>query len=300
MSLKSKLKRYFKRSFFILPIIITIFYCMFSVPVSAEGSYEALPITVTKVWTNHVEDNAFSQWDDNYYFIRIPYNSYKNQFASLWTVNNDDTTNYYSYKFKFQFLNMEPSDFTLTFNGVTYEVLHYSDDVTSYYYVDVHDIRLNNPNARLDLSFSFKSAASGSIYFQAFYQYSDINPVIDNQNENTDKIIDNQNSNTDEITNGWDTDQSADIEGLDDYLESESAILDDVISGSEESRQKVSDNFLASIVRGSTGLTAISVMFADFLESRVLDFGVLVYFSLGLGVLPLIAGASINLIRRSK
>lgn len=217
-----------KKILIVIPII-AILICSICLPVSADSSYEALPITVTKVWTNYVDDNTYTQWDTNYYNIKIPYYSGKNAFASLWTVNNDDTTNYYNYKFKFRFMNMEPTDFTLSFNGVTYEVQKMVvDEWETYYYVDIHDIKLKNPDSRLDFGFSFTNASDAAIYFQAFYQYSDLNPVIDNQNENTDKIIENQNSNT-----------QAEIEA---DKENTQAIIDNQNQLAEQEKQEVADS----------------------------------------------------------
>lgn len=289
-----KVRRFIKK---FVPILVTcaLIGALLCLPVSAEDSYVALPITVTKVWTNHVEDNTYTQWDTNYYNIKIPYNSGKNAFASLWTVNNDDTTNYYNYKFKFKFNNMEPTDFTLTFNGVTYEVQKMVvDEWETYYYVDIHDIKLKNPNSRLDCSFSFTSATSASIYFQAFYQYSDLNVIVDNQNENTDKIIDNQDKNTSEITNGWDTDADTTVPGADDYSSAESALMDDTQSAASSKTSEVTDSALASFQKHVSAFSAISTMFKDLLQSSVPELGSLVYISLALGIVPLLVGLTIN------
>lgn len=219
-----------RRKVFKIGTVLLACVCLVSIlsfPVSAESeSYEALPITVTKVWTNHVDNNTYTRYDTNYYSIGIPYDAGKNQFASLWTVNNTDTKNYYNYKFKFYFNGIEPTDFTLTFNGVTYEVLKkVVDSYETYYYVDIHDIRLTSANSRLDVNFSWTSGTKANIFFQAFYQYSDLNPIIDNQNENTDKIMQNQNDNTDKVLNDWDGGKNVDDGTADNFKNAEDAAL---------------------------------------------------------------------------
>lgn len=283
--MKSKLLKY--------GTVLLACICLFSficLPVSADGSYEALPITVTKVWTNNVDNNTYVMRDVNYYSIQIPYDSSKTEFASLWTVNNDDTSNYYNYKFKFSFSVIQPTDFTLTFNGVTYEVQkEVVDEYYTYYYVDVHDIKLKNPNARLDFKFSFSGGKSGFVFFQAFYQSSELNAIIDNQNENTDKIIQNQQEQTDKVTNGWAGAEDVDDSAIGDYNSAESDALggksDAEIKSEVENALDFDLSFFDSIKIGK-----INSLFDDTLDALGSSYKALILLSLTLGLSAFLIG----------
>lgn len=183
-----------KKILILIPIISILISMCFTV--SAESSFEALPITVTKIWSNNVDNNTYTQDAENYVTVTIPYHASKSQFASIWQFNNSDNSNYYDYKFQFVFTIVEPKDFTCTLNGKSYEVKKDATLVNTYY-VEMDQVKLNTTQGRLDYSFTWSANTTGYMYVIAYYRLSDVNAILDNQNENTDKIIENQNSNTD-------------------------------------------------------------------------------------------------------
>lgn len=269
--------------------------CLISIiiiPVSAESSYEALPITVTKVWTNAVADNTYTKWADNYYYINIPYDANKYQFASIWNVTNPDVNNFYNYKFIFNFNVIEPTDFTCTFNGTVYEVKK-DTSVDNTYYIEISNLKINTTSARLDFSFSWNSAWSGAIYFLAYYQYSDINTIIENDNKNTQSIIEAQQQatqeQTDQITDGWDGGEKMDDSAINDFSDAESAALG---GKSDEDIQAEVDGALdgGTDTIDWTKAKRISSFFDTTLNTFGPDYKTLLVLSLTLGLAAFLTG----------
>lgn len=281
---------------------------LFCIPAAAEGSsYEVLPISVTKTWPENI---TYSQSADNYITINVPYPALANKVSTIWTCHNEDTKNYYHYKFVFVTSVIEPYNFTCTFDGVEYEVKK-DYNVENTYYIEIENIKISSPSARLDFNFSFSNNTSGHLYFLAYYQYSDLNPVIDNQNENTDKIIGNQNQissdiqanqdkNTSEILYGKEFDDSlASDESFGNYEDVESGLIDGTQSNSDKATQEVNDNFIGSLQRNVSGLAAVSGMFTDMLLTKIPDLNTIVWFSLAMGIVPLLVGLSVQGLRAS-
>lgn len=81
---------------------------------------------------------------------------------------------------------------------------------------------------------------------------------------------------------------------VEDYGSAESDIISSTDEAAEASRTEVNDTVLGSLQRYMSGFSAVSAMFADFLQVSVPDFGVLMYFSLAIGMFPLLVGLTIN------
>lgn len=112
--------------------------------------------------------------------------------------------------------------------------------------------------------------------------------IINNQNENTDKIIGSLGGNDDYNAPG-----SGDLGNLED---SESALINGNKAQSDEANNRINDNVLGSIQRLASSFGATAAMFQD-MGLKLPDLSVLLYFSLILGIVPIIVGLSINNLR---
>ncbi len=289
------MKKYHKISIFIVLFALISALCF--IPVSAEGySYEALPISITKTWPANI---SYSQSVDNYVTINVPYPALANKVSTIWTCHNSDTKNYYHYKFVFVTSIIEPYNFTCTFDGVEYEVKK-DYNVENTYYIEIENIKISSPSARLDFNFTFSSNTTGYLYFMAYYQYSDLNPIIDNQNENTDKIIENQNENADKIvgtfTEGDYDDWSDTQDTVDDYNQTEKVIIDVANENLTTVKGNVFDNSLFSPDnKFFKGFIAMSGVVEKFSILPGVD-GVLKY-SIAFGIMAFVLGLITTVVR---
>lgn len=291
------MKKYHKISIFI--VLFALMVTLLAVPASAEASFEALPISVTKLWSNNVDNNTYIQYESNYVNVQIPYHASKSQFASIWTFNNNDTTNYYDYKFVFTMVIIEPSNFSCTLNGVSYEVKKHPDYVNTFY-IEIGQVKLSTTQGRLDFDFTWSAATSGNMYVQAYYRLSDVNAILDNQNENTDKIIENQNENTDKIvgtfTEGDYNDWSDTQNTVDDYNETEKVIIDVANENLTTVKGNIFDNSLFSPDnKFFKGFIAMSGVVEKFSILPGVD-GVLKY-SIAFGIMAFVLGLITTVVR---
>lgn len=122
----------------------------------------------------------------------------------------------------------------------------------------------------------------------------DIVGAINNQ---TQQQIEADKENTDNILSGWDKPDSPSDGSFNDY----GSVEDDLIGSTQDNQTtasaEVNDSFLGSLQRNFSSMSAITKMFSDMLLSKMPDFGALVWFSLAMGVVPLIVGLSIQGLR---
>ena len=123
--------------------------------------------------------------------------------------------------------------------------------------------------------------------------------IINNQNQNTQNILNNQNENADKIigslggNDDYNSPGSGDLGNLED---SESALINGNKAQSDEANNRINDNVLGSIQRLASSFGATAAMFQD-MGLKLPDLSVLLYFSLILGIVPIIVGLSINNLR---
>lgn len=123
--------------------------------------------------------------------------------------------------------------------------------------------------------------------------------IINNQNQNTQNILNNQNENADKIIGslGGNDDYNAPGSGnLGNLEDSESALINGNKAQSDEANNRINDNVLGSIQRLASSFGATAAMFQD-MGLKLPDLSVLLYFSLILGIVPIIVGLSINNLR---
>lgn len=123
--------------------------------------------------------------------------------------------------------------------------------------------------------------------------------IINNQNQNTQNILNNQNENADKIIGslGGNDDYNAPGSGdLGNLEDSESALINGNKVQSDEANNRINDNVLGSIQRLASSFGATASMFQD-MGLKLPDLSVLLYFSLILGIVPIIVGLSINNLR---
>lgn len=122
--------------------------------------------------------------------------------------------------------------------------------------------------------------------------------IQQNQDENTDKIIQNQEEQTDKITNGWQSDADVESGETDNVASAEQDLIDGNKEQFDTEVSAVNDSVLGSIQRYASSFGCVGAVFRN-LFLKVPDFNVLIYFSLAIGIVPLIVGLSINGLRAS-
>lgn len=124
--------------------------------------------------------------------------------------------------------------------------------------------------------------------------------IIQNQNNNTQSQIDNDNEIKNEILYGSTFDDStASDKAFGEYDDVEAGLIDGTQSNSDKATQEVNDNFIGSIQRNVSGLAAVSGMFTDMLLTKIPDLNTIVWFSLAMGIVPLLVGLSVQGLRSS-
>lgn len=119
-----------------------------------------------------------------------------------------------------------------------------------------------------------------------------------NDDDNAQAIQDNADENTDKILNGWENDvevESGDTGSLED---SEKDFIANNQQAADEEVSAATDNIFSSVRRLSSSFGAVGTMFRQ-LTVRVPDFNVFIYFSLVIGIVPLIVGMTVNGLRAS-
>lgn len=302
MQLKNKLKKFI----FVLPIFIFVF-SLACLPVSAiisgdseltilDSSTAYIPgNSSTEVFANTLNSDSYSSasfqmQSQGMYEINLKFNfSSSHTYGTirlLITSNNSEATSNLVSNPTYQGVFVNGSKKTEAdgwhyghVNAYTVEIIYKgympsNFNVVSYY---------NCPNPI-------------SAYLVSTYVFTPIDKatqdIIDNQDNNASEIMQNQNENTDEILNGWDTDASPDENTTDDYSDIEQSLIDDTQDNADNANVEVTDNFVGSLQRYVSGFGAVSQMFSDLLLVQVPDVNGIVWFSLAMGVVPLIVGST--------
>lgn len=119
-----------------------------------------------------------------------------------------------------------------------------------------------------------------------------------NQNANADAIKENQDENTDKILNGWENDTPVDDGDTSILGDIETDLINDNKDSANTEISGVLDNVYGSLQRLSSSFGAVGTMFRQ-LTIRVPDLNVFIFFSLSIGLIPLIVGMGINGLRAS-
>ncbi len=269
---------------------------------------------------NSVFNNAISIW--------LPYssvilNSSQYGYQDFWI--NPYRVGQYSMTFAVNYNNYRISDIVVesdyfkfvdssydyigieTINSVPYYMVKFNFYVSN---VTANEVGNTGGWIRVGLQ-SYKNNITTFAAFVTDITFSDgTSEIIDNQNKNTQSIIDNQNSNTqaeieadkentDKILNGWDTDAAPDENTTDNYSDIEHSLIDGTQDNADNANVEVTDNFIGSLQRYVSGFSAVSQMFSDLLLVQAPDVNGIVWFSLAMGVVPLIVGLSVQGLRSS-
>jgi hypothetical protein len=148
--------------------------------------------------------------------------------------------------------------------------------------------------SRFNIVFYFYSSANQGT-LRTDYYYFTFTPIdkgsqdiISNDNANADKIIGSLGGNDDYNAPG-----SGDLGNLED---TEDSLINGNKAQSDEANNRINDNVLGSIQRLASSFGATAAMFQD-MGLKLPDLSVLLYFSLILGIVPIIVGLSINNLR---
>lgn len=114
--------------------------------------------------------------------------------------------------------------------------------------------------------------------------------------ENTQSQIENANENTDKLANGWENEVEVESGNTSDLEGAEQGFINDNQQQFDSELSEASDNVFVSIRRLMSSFGAVSTLFRQ-LSVRVPDSNILIYFSLIIGIVPMIVGASINGLR---
>lgn len=121
--------------------------------------------------------------------------------------------------------------------------------------------------------------------------------IIANANQNAQAIQDNQDKNTSQILNGWENDSPAESGDIGNLDELESGLIDDANNQADSHRVNINDSVIGSIQRLTSSFGAVSALFQDITLGSIPDISVLIYFSIFIGLVPLIVGLSVQGLR---
>ncbi len=314
MQLKNKLKKFI----FVLPIFLVVFSFL-CIPISAISTSETTTLSGVTVQGASFY-RLFGSWTSSGDGISVSNNG-----VSLQVTTNDpsgwgaNAGAYFKFEYVLYFENLSPSDTS----NISFDVVLYSINgdntvnsvTTQHSYISnlsdsvrggvskVSDSQLfyainSFTGNTLKVATCFNQSAGTAVIYRIEIQNVNIDTlgtqdIIANQDKNASEIMQNQNENTDEILNGWDTDASPDENTTDDYSDIEQSLIDDTQDNADNANVEVTDNFVGSLQRYVSGFGAVSQMFSDLLLVQVPDVNGIVWFSLAMGVVPLIVGSAV-------
>lgn len=132
-----------------------------------------------------------------------------------------------------------------------------------------------------------------SLYMVATFEFTPIDKgaqdIIDNQNANTDKVINSLGGSAD-----YNAPSDGDLNNLD---ELESSLINDNKDAAESNRLDINDSVIGSVQRLTSSFGAVTALFQDITLGTIPDISILIYFSIFIGLVPLIVGLSVQGLR---
>lgn len=297
MKLKSKLKSKLKKLLVVLPVFILVFSFSFSASALKNGSSE-LAIISSNMWgvgtSTDVPGSNFSNPNSEGVSFQSPFSSGQYVLIDIYYNFSDSTTSNPYGEFALWIYSNGAQLNSSSSQMVLVDGVQSSDFYVSL--VDNHITVATNGVIQMPSSFQVRFYATTieplEMYYSTSFTYHSFdkstNDIINNDNQNTDKIIGSLGGNDDYNSPG-----SGDLGNLED---SESALINGNKAQSDEANNRINDNVLGSIQRLASSFGATAAMFQD-MGLKLPDLSVLLYFSLILGIVPIIVGLSINNLR---
>lgn len=320
------MKKHFKKFIFVLPILIIVFSIVFCVPVSALEFSDNFQMPISQ--PNVSDSLAYMEivvrdGNGNYFahvflisFFATANNVQANPFCNL--ILNPDNDIGEDYK-----ITLSDRDDYSYFNVVEInqngDVCVYGSSVQGdvsipFRWYEVVSLKIYG-SIYVDPLSEIEIYQGGGIPYTISYGSDSVSltllnailSTLQNQNNNdvtgainnqTDKLQQNQNENTDKILNGWQNDDSVDSGDTGDLNDIEGALIDDTKGNADNSISDVTDNVIGSVQRLASSFGAVGSMFRQ-LTVRIPDFNLFIYFSLLIGVVPLIVGLTVQGLRSS-
>lgn len=312
MEIKRSLKSKLKKLMFMLPILLVVF-SLLCIPVSAVSTDETSTLGGVTVQGASFY-RLFGSWGSSGSSISVSNNGVSLQVSTTdpdgWGANAGA---YFKFEYLLYFENLSPSDTS----NISFDVVLYSFNgdntvnsvTTQHSYIRNFNESVSGGVSQVSnsqLFYSINSFTGNTLKVATVFNQSSGTAYIyriEIQNINVDTvgtqdIINNQNQNTDEILNGWQSSGSVDGGDNDMLADAESGLINDNQGAAENEISNVNDNVFGSIQRLASSFGAAGSLFRQ-LTVRVPDFNVFIYFSLAIGVVPLIVGMGINGLRAS-
>lgn len=300
MKLKSKLKSKLKKLLVVLLVFIVVFSIGFSCFAVAPNGYVLMPINVGDTWLEDygVISPSITNNDSTFTFT-IPSGYVTNvqkYFATdFFSRQSAIISNYNDFYIEMTLTNVVHKRVSLKFKNtdIEYDFTYDGNDGTPgselHFHLELKEFKFPSDSFTILVEFQKGFEGQASLVVDNFYyRNSSTSNIINNQNENADKIIGSLGGNDDYNSPG-----SGDLGNLED---SESALINGNKAQSDEANNRINDNVLGSIQRLASSFGATAAMFQD-MGLKLPDLSVLLYFSLILGIVPIIVGLSINNLR---
>jgi hypothetical protein len=297
MKLKSKLKSKLKKLLVVLPVFILVFSFSFSASALKNGSSELI-ITNSNMWgvgtTTNVSGSNVTTSSGEGVSFQSPFSSGTFILVDL-TYNFSDSSTSNPYGEFAIWIYADGATFTTSNDAGVLVNDVYSDDFTvglSGDHITVYSHGTVSMPTNFKIRFYAYTKNPIEMYYSTSYTYvafdKSTSDIINNDNQNTDKIIGSLGGSDD-----YNAPTDGDLGSLED---TEDALVNDNKVQSDEANTRIKDNVLGSIQRFYSAFGATMAMFQD-MTVKLPDFSVLIYFSLIMGIVPIIVGLTINNLR---